>query len=369
MPDIGIGIVGGGYMGKRHAVAMSAVHPTFETALRPRLVSVAATSLTSAERHRDRFGFDRAADGWQALVADPDVDAVIVTTYPDTHREIAEAALALGKAVLCEKPLADTIENARAMVHAATGSSAADMTAFNYIRTPATQEARRLIASGALGRIIHIRATYREDYFADPSRPASWRGHGRLNGVLGDLASHAINLVLGLGGPIEAVLTHFETVFPERGGEAVDTEDQVDMILRFASGVQGNLHVSRVATGAKMGYTYEVIGTEGSLRFDQEDQNSLHLYRTSDPQRQRGFTRILTGPDHPDMAAFCEGPGHGTGYNDQITIEARDFLHAIETGTAAPSTFADGLAVAEITEAVFASHGAGGWAKVEGMTV
>ncbi|MEM7566614.1 MAG: Gfo/Idh/MocA family oxidoreductase [Pseudomonadota bacterium] len=368
MPDIGIGIVGGGYMGKRHAVAMSAVHSTFETALRPRLVSVAATSLESASRHRDRFGFDRAAEDWQALVADPDVEAVIVTTYPETHRAIAEAAFALGKPVLCEKPLADTIENARAMAIEAARTPAADMIAFNYGKTPATQEACRLIAAGALGRIVHIRVTYREDYFADPRYEPTWRARGKLNGAIGDLGSHAIALLLSLGGPVAAVLASQQTVFDERGGQRVETEDHVDAILRFASGVQGNLHVSRIATGAKMGLTYEVIGTEGSLRFDQEDQNSLHLYRSDAPEAERGFTRILTGPAHPDMAAFCEGPGHGTGYNDQITIEARDFLAAIEAGTRGTPDFDHGLAVAEISEALFASSASGGWASVEGVT-
>ena len=135
-------------------------------------------------------------------------------------------------------------------------------------------------------------------------------------------------------------------------------------MLRFASGVMGHLYTSRTATGRKMGYAYEIHGTKGSIRFDQEDQNAVWLYRADGPEATRGFTRILTGPAHPDYAAFCQGPGHGTGYQDQIIIEARDFLEAIATAKPVWPTFRDGLAVAQVIDTAYQASDSGHWHAV-----
>ena len=364
MTRIGIGIVGGGYMGKAHAVAMSAVGAVFETKLRPRLEMVAASSPDSAARYRDRFGFARAARDWQQLVADPAVEAVIIASPQDSHRAIAEAAFALGKPVLCEKPLADTIENARSMVAAAEAAGVANMVGFNYIRTPASQFVRKLLAKGAIGRVTWFRGEHTEDFYADPTEPRGWRGVGRPNGNMGDLAPHPINAALALMGPIASVMAEVETVHAERPGGTVTNDDHAQIMCRFASGVMGHIYSSRTATGRKMGYAYEIHGTEGAIKFDQEDQNAVWLYRAEGPETTRGFTKILTGPAHPDYEPFCQGPGHGTGYQDQIIIEARDFLRAIETGEPVWPTFRDGLAVSEVVEAVMASSQSRQWVPV-----
>ena len=364
MTRIGIGIVGGGYMGKAHAVAISAVGAVFDTALRPRLEMVAASSLESAERYRDRFGFARAARDWQELVADPKVGAVIIAAPQDSHQAIAEAAFALGKPVLCEKPLADTIDSARAMVAAAEAAGVANMVGFNYIRTPASQFVRQLLAEGAIGRVTWFRGEHTEDFYADPTAPRGWRGVGQAKGNMGDLAPHPINAALALMGPIAEVMAEVETVHAQRLGGLVTNDDHAQIMCRFASGVMGHIYSSRTATGRKMGYAYEIHGTKGAIRFDQEDQNAVWLYRAEGPEATRGFTKILTGPAHPDYEPFCQGPGHGTGYQDQIIIEARDFLRAIETGKPVWPTFRDGLAVAEVVEAVLASSKTRQWVPV-----
>ncbi|MEL6235888.1 MAG: Gfo/Idh/MocA family oxidoreductase [Pseudomonadota bacterium] len=364
MRRIGIGIVGGGYMGKAHAVAYAAVGAVFETALRPQLASVAAGSAESAVRYRDAFGFDRAAEGWQALVADPGVEAVVIASPQSTHRAIAEAAFAAGKPVFCEKPLGASLADAEAMTAAAEASGLANMVGFNYIRTPATQFARQLIAEGVIGKMVWLRGEHTEDFYADASQPATWRAQGRAQGTMGDLAPHMINAALALAGPVTRVMAEIETVHETRGGAPVSNDDQAQMMLRFASGAMGHLFFSRVAHGRKMGYAYEITGTKGAIRFDQEDQNALWLYRAEGPEATRGFAKILTGPAHPDYAAFCQGPGHGTGYQDQIIIEARDFLRAIETGAPVWPRFRDGLAVAEIIEAGWAAHEAQTWQDV-----
>ncbi len=364
MARLGVGVIGGGYMGKAHAVAMASVGAVFNTALRPHLEMIAASSAESAERYRTAFGFERAAENWQALVADPAVEAVVIATPQAHHREIAEAAFALGKPVLCEKPLGATLEDARAMTAAAEASGCANMVGFNYVRTPATQFARQLIEGGEIGRVLWVRGEHTEDFDADPDGPATWRSHGEPNGTMGDLAPHMINCVLALAGPIKGVMADIETVHADRGGVRVTNDDHAHFMCRFESGAMGHLYFSRVAHGRKMGYAYEVHGDRGAIRFDQEDQNALWLYRSGVSGAEAGFKKILTGPDHPDYLPFCQGAGHGTGYQDQIIIEAKDFLTAIHTGQPVWPTFRDGLAVAELVAAARKSHAERAWVEV-----
>ena len=351
-------------MGKAHAVAMSSVGAVFDTALRPRLQAVAASSPESAERYRAAFGFQAAAVDWQALVADPAVEAVVIASPQETHREIAEAAFALGKPVLCEKPLGASLEDARAMVAAARTSGVVNMVGFNYVRTPATQFVRQLVSEGAIGDVTWFRGEHTEDFYADPQAPATWRTNGEANGTMGDLAPHMINAAIAIAGPIARVMAEIETVHRTRGGMAVGNDDQGQFLCRFASGAMGHLYFSRIAHGRKMGYAYEITGTKGAIRFDQEDQNAVWLYRADGPEAERGFAKILTGPAHPDYAAFCQGPGHGTGYQDQIVIEARDFLNAIHTGRPLWPTFEDGLAVSEVIDAARRSFDNSRWQDV-----
>jgi predicted dehydrogenase len=364
MTQIGIGIVGGGYMGKAHAVAMAAVGAVFETALRPRLEMVCATSDASAERYRTAYGFNRATTDWRVLVSDPAVEAVIIASPQSTHREIAEAAFALGKPVLCEKPMGASLDESIAMVAAAEDAGAINMTAFNYIRTPASQYARQLIADGVIGDLTWFRGEHTEDFLADPTAPATWRTTGVANGTMGDLAPHMLNAALALIGPIKSLIAEVETVHTDRPGGTVTNDDHGQMMCRFENGAMGAMYFSRIATGRKMGYAYEIIGTKGAIKFDQEDQNAIWLYQMDGPEAQRGFTKILTGPAHPDYLPFCQGPGHGTGYQDQIIIEAKDFLEAIAAGQNKWPTFSDGMEVNKIVAAALTSSDAKAWVNV-----
>lgn len=365
MKEIGIGIVGGGYMGKAHAVAMSCVGAVFDTKLRPRLEMVCATSNESAERYRNSYGFFRATDDWRALVRDPKVGAVVIASPQSTHRDVALAAFEAGKPVFCEKPMGRSLAEATEMADAAKSAGVANMVGYNYIRTPASQYARRLIAAGEIGRVTWFRGEHTEDFYADPRTPATWRARGAANGVMGDLAPHMINAALALAGPIDSLVAELEIVHETRPGGKVTNDDHAQMMCRFASGAMGHLYFSRISTGRKMGYAYEISGDNGAIRFDQEDQNTLWLYRMEDPEAERGFRKILTGPAHPDYLPFCQGPGHGTGYQDQIIIEARDFLHAIETGDTVWPTFRDGLEVNRIVAAAVRSHETRSWRRVD----
>jgi len=367
MQEIGLGIIGGGYMGKAHAVAHAAVGAVFNTRLRPRLEMVAASSQASAARYRDAFGFARAASDWRALIEDARVEAVVIASPQDTHRAAAELAFSLGKPVFCEKPLGASVADAEAMVAAAEASGCVNMVGFNYIRTPASQFAKALVAEGAIGDVTWFRGEHTEDFLADASIPGNWRTEGDANGTMGDLAPHMVNAALALLGPISSVMGMVETVHSQRGGVPVTNDDHAQMMCRFAGGAMGHMYFSRVATGRKMGYAYEITGTKGAIRFDQEDQNAIWLYKAEGPEAERGFRKILTGPAHPNYAAFCQGPGHGTGYQDQIIIEARDFLDAIADNTAHWPNFADGLAVSRVIEAARVSHTNGSWTEVQSV--
>jgi predicted dehydrogenase len=364
LAEIGIGIVGGGYMGKAHAAAYSAVGTLCDTTLRPRRERVCASSDTSAATYKDAFGFARATSDWRDLVNDPAVEAIVIASPQNTHRDIALTAFALGKPVFCEKPLGASLADSIAMEDAARASGAINMVGFNYIRTPASQYARQLVAEGRIGDVTWFRGEHTEDFLADPALPGNWRTQGMANGTMGDLAPHMINGARALIGPITQLCASVETVHAKRGDQTVTNDDQAQMMCRFENGAQGHLFFSRVATGRKMGYAYEIHGTKGALRFDQEDQNALQLYTMDGPEAERGFRKILTGPAHPDYLPFCQGPGHGTGYQDQIIIEAHDFLRAIATKTHIWPTFQEGLEVNRIVTAAIDSSDKRAWVNV-----
>jgi predicted dehydrogenase len=365
--NIGVGIIGGGYMGKAHSVAMGAVAAVFDTALRPSLEVICTTTAAGAADKARQFGFKRSTADWHDVVSDGAVQAIVIASPQDTHMEIALAAFAKGKHVFCEKPLGLNQQQSEAMLHAAEKSGCIHMVGFNYIRTPASQLARQIIARDEIGEITFLRAEHTEDFLADASIAGDWRTQGRANGNMGDLSPHIINAALALAGPITSLVADITTVHAERGGVPVTNDDQSAIMCRFQNGATGQLFVSRVAAGRKMGYAYEIYGTKGTIRFDQEDQNALWLYRMEGPEERRGFTKILTGPLHPDYKAFCLGPGHGTGYQDQIIIEARDFLQAIHEGKPKWPTFRDGMLVNQIVEASWRSHETRRWVDIEGQ--
>ncbi len=368
MRPIGIGIIGGGYMGKAHSVAMHAVGAVFNTVLRPICEMICTTTEDGAALKARELGFARSTSDWRILVNDPKVEAIIVATPQTYHREIVLASIELGKSVLCEKPLGASLADSREMTAAAEKAGVVNMVGFNYIRTPASQYARKLIAEGAIGEVTYFKGEHTEDFFADPSAPASWRTKGRQNGTMGDLAPHMINGALALIGPITSISADIVTVHTERPGpsgmEPVTNDDHAHFLCRFGNGAMGHLYFSRIATGRKMGYAYEAYGTKGTIRFDQEDQNAVWLYRMEGDEASRCFTKILIGPAHHDYVNFCLGPGHGTGYQDLIIIEAKDFLTAIETNQTVWPTFRDGMLVNEIIEAAWCSYENKSWVSV-----
>lgn len=360
MSTIGVGLIGTGFMGKCHALAYGAVKAVFGDVPAPRLELLCDQPADKAKEMATQFGFARATDDWQALINDPAVDIVCITTPNSMHPEMALAALAAGKHVHCEKPMALTLDQVRKMADASANAGTKTIVGYNYIQNPTFVHAQKLLADDAIGRLVHFRGFVDEDYQADPDTAWTWRATKADAGLgtLGDLGCHLISMAVGLMGPIDRVIADTDIVHPTRPTEdgkeqrAVENEDIASALIRFSSGVSGIISSSRSAWGRKNYLGFEVHGTKGMIRFDQERMNELQLYQNSGDAAQQGFKTILTGPAHSPYGQFCPAPGHQLGFNDLKTIEAHGFLRAISKDTSSFPSFADAFEIEKIIHAI-----------------
>ncbi|WP_432845901.1 Gfo/Idh/MocA family protein [Amycolatopsis sp. CA-161197] len=371
--QIGVGMVGHAFMGAAHSQAWRTVHHAFDVPLTPRMAVLCGRDAAAASAAAEKLGWASVETDWKRLVESDEVGLVDICTPGDTHAEIALAALAAGKHVLCEKPLANTVAEAAAMAAAAEEAAARgvrSMVAFNYRRVPALAFARRLVADGRLGQLRHVRAQYLQDWIVDPEFPLVWRLQRERagSGALGDIGAHIVDLAQFLtGSRISGVSAVTETFVRERPlvasssglaassaaarGE-VTVDDAALFTARFASGALGSFEATRFAAGRKNSMRIELNGSAGSLAFDFEAMNELHFHdHTLDPA-VAGFRRILvTEPEHPYVGAWWP-PGHGLGYEHTFTHEVRDFLDALASDTDPAPSFADGLQVQRVLDAV-----------------
>ena len=361
--SLGVAVIGTGFMGQCHARAWHSVGTVFDDLPAARLVLICDSDPERAALAAARYGA-RATNDWRAAVADAAVQAVSITTPNAMHAPMALAALSLGKHVWCEKPMATTLDDAIRLAEAAARSGAVAALGYNYLRNPVLDHAARLVADGAIGRLVHVRGAIDEDYAADATHPWSWRDSRTEAGlgVLGDLMSHLLALVQRLAGPVARVCGDSATVHDSRQAadgsrRAVENEDVAHALVGFESGATGVLAASRIAWGCKNRIVVELHGTEGSIGFDQERMGELRIYDRSGAEATRGFRTVLTGPLHPPYGRFCPAPGHGIGFNDLKVIEAAQFLRAIQGTGAPPTSFAEGLAIERVLHAI----AAGGW--------
>jgi predicted dehydrogenase len=372
-------------MGKAHSLAYAAMPMFFwpPPAVPHRRILAELDAAVAHDAAR-RFGFEESTGDWRALVGSDDVDLVDIAVPNDAHAEIAIAAAQAGKHVICEKPLARTVEEARAMLEAVTSAGVVNMVAFSYRRTPAVVLARQLIAEGAIGRVRNFRGSYLQDWSNDPDLPLSWRFQQSIagSGALGDIGTHVLDMARYLVGEVAAVSSLLRTYIPDRpisdGADqlagarklsnapraAVDVDDELLTMLRFENGAIGSLEATRHAHGRKNFLTFEVHGDAGSVRFDYERRDELELYTADGPEDRRGFRTILTGPAHPYGQALWPIPGLGIGYGETKIIECYELMRAIaEHGEASPS-FADGYQIARICEAITESAESGDWVEI-----
>ncbi|MFH9966284.1 Gfo/Idh/MocA family protein [Streptomyces mirabilis] len=378
-PTLGVGMVGYAFMGAAHSQGWRTVGRVFDLPRSPVLAAVCGRDASAVRAMADQHGWAAAETDWRALIARDDVDLVDICTPGDSHAEIALAALAAGKHVLCEKPLANTVEEAEAMAEAAEAAFArgqVSMVGFNYRRLPATSLARKMVAEGRLGALRHVRVTYLQDWLVDPEFPLTWRLRKELagSGALGDLGAHIVDLaqylagepVVGvsaltetfvrerpLPGGVSSGLTAVSATNPRAGGVGTVTVDDAALFTgRFASGALASFEASRFATGRKNSLRIELNGERGSLAFDLERLNELSYHDHTEPGTHAGFRRILvTEPDHPYLEAWWP-PGHGLGYEHTFTHQARDLVRAIAAGRRPEPSFADGLRVQRVLAAV-----------------
>ncbi|WP_207344669.1 Gfo/Idh/MocA family oxidoreductase [Arthrobacter sp. E3] len=366
---LGVAAIGYAFMGQAHSNAWRTVAnhfdvPAFEQKV---LVGRHAEAVAAAAR---KYGWSESATDWRDVIARDDIDIVDICAPGWLHAEMATAALAAGKHVLVEKPLANTLAESESMVAAAQAarlSGVRSMVGFNYRRLPALALARQLIADGRLGTIRQVRASYLQDWLADGEAPMTWRLRRETagSGALGDIASHAVDQVQHLlGDTVTEVSGRLHTFVNERPGpdgpEPVTVDDAAWATLFMTGGAVASVEVSRVALGQKNALRLEVYGTEGSLTFNLESPNELYFLNGTEPIEVQGFRRILvTEPEHPYISGWWP-QGHVLGWEHSFTHQIRDFLLAIDAGTDPSPSFEEGLGVQHVLAGIEASSAAGG---------
>ncbi len=375
-----VAMIGYGFMGAAHSVGWRQAPRVFDLPADVEMAVVVGRSPEAVADAATKWGWAESATDWREVVARDDIDIVDVVTPGDSHAEITIAALEAGKHVLCEKPLANTVEEAEVMLAAAERAAANGqraMVGFTYRRVPAVTLMRDLIAEGVVGTVQQVRAAYRQDWLVDPQMPLAWRLQKEHagSGALGDIGAHIIDMtqfVTGMG--VDAVSGTTETIVKQRplqgsgsglSGTAAEgygdvTVDDVAMFTgRLSNGALASFEATRFATGRKNGLTLEVSGDKGALAFDLEDLNSLHYYDRTAPDDRQGFTKILaTEAAHPYVASWWP-PGHMLGYEHGFVHQVVDLVTGIEEGTDPHPTFAEGVSVQRVLDAVERSAAAG----------
>ncbi len=379
-----VAMVGHAFMGAAHSQAWHTAPRFFDLPLLPRTAVLCGRDPQRTAAAAARLGWAETETDWRRLLDRDDVGLVDICTPGDTHAEMAIAALDAGKHVLCEKPLANTVEEAEQMAAAAERAAAGGvraMVGFTYRRVPAIALARRLVADGRIGEVRHVRAQYLQDWIADPEAPLSWRLEKDKagSGALGDIGAHIIDLTQFITQDhiteVSGQLTTFVKERPvaaehaglsgtsDAGGERgpVTVDDAAVFLARFTGGAVGVFEATRFATGRKNAIRIEINGAQGSLAFDFEDMNVLHFFDAREPAETAGFRRILaTESTHPYVAAWWP-PGHGLGYEHGFTHQVVDLVTAIAEGRDPAPSFADGLQVQRVLAAVETSSDTRTW--------
>lgn len=383
---LGIAMIGHGFMGAAHSQAWRVAPRFFDLPLRPTMAVIAGRDAEKTADAAQKFGWHESTTDWRSLLERDDIDVIDVCSPGSSHVEIAVAALAAGKHVLCEKPLANSVEEAERMTAAAEQASSRgirSMVGFSYRRVPAFTFARDLVAAGRVGEIRQVRALYLQDWLVDENGPMTWRLDKQQagSGSLGDIGAHAIDIVQFITGQtLDAVSGTLQTFVTERpllgekvglGGIASDergsvtVDDAAVFTARMSGGGLGTFEATRYATGRKNAFRVEISGSRGAIAVDLERMNELEFYDAGAAPTELGFTRILvTEPAHPYMGAWWP-TGHTIGYEHPFSHQVRDFVFDIAEGRDPSPSFADGLRVQRVLAAVESSSDRGSaWTEI-----
>jgi predicted dehydrogenase len=368
-PEVGIGMVGYGMMGRAHSYAYAALPVLRELPCRPRLVMLSGRDRAKVEKAAGAYGFATFTTDWHEVIKRPDVHVVDICTPPGTHAEIASAAAAEGKAVICEKPLAVTYAQAIDAAAAVRRAGVLNAVGFNYRRLPAVSLMKRMIDEGAVGQVRLWRATWLSDEFADPKIPFDWRFDRTMGGTtIADLGSHLLDLALWMVGPVEEVSGQSETFVPSRaaaggGTEKVTVDEASSALLRFESGALGVLEVARTAVRRPCDFTVEVNGDRGTLIFDYTRLNELLFGDGSDDPGLYGMRRIRAEHESHPYARNWWPVGQGVGYGASFVNHLGDLLERWPNGPWEPD-FEHGAAVQAVCQAIEVAAGGHRWVRL-----
>jgi predicted dehydrogenase len=384
MPEINIALIGHKFMGKAHSNAYRQVRRFFPGKLVPRMkVLCGKASREELEATARQFGWEESESDWRKVIEREDIDVVDIATPGYLHYPMVLAAAQAGKHVLCEKPLANTLAQAKEMLRAVEKAGVKHYVNYNYRRVPAIAFAKKLIEEGRIGEVYHYHGAYLQDWIMDPDFPLVWRLEKKYagSGALGDIGAHAVDVARFLNGDIASVAGQMTTFIKERplpaegegawgakgrkGKGKVTVDDDTNFLARFRNGSAGVFESSRFGGGRRNYNTFQIYGSKGSLAFNLERMNELEYYdRTEPPENQAFRTIMVTEANHPYVGAWWP-PGHIIGYEHTFVHAIHDFLTCLEKDRMPEPNFRDGVKVQAVLDAVERSAKSGGWEKVK----
>ena len=383
---INVAVLGCGFMGRTHSNAYSQVNHFFDLEHQP-VLKVAygrEADKVKLEAFAKKWGYESICTDWQEVIRRDDIDLIDICSPNFLHHDMVIAAAEAGKMIVCEKPLAMTLQEAEEMVAAVEAAGVANMVSFNYRRVPAISLMKQIIDEGRIGRPFHYRATYNQDYTISTDVPQGGMGLWRLDskvagsGVTGDLLAHSIDTAEWLNGPIRRVTASTKTFITERvhsdTGEKqkVDIDDACMFLAEFENGSIGTFESTRYARGRKNYSTMEINGDRGAAFFDLEDPHILQFFRYADPDTDKkiedhltGWQRIhVTNSEHPYMDKYWV-PGTTIGYEHTFINGLADFLRSLEGGPEFQPNMRTAMRTQKVCDTVLESARRGCWLELE----
>lgn len=374
MKEIHIGLIGAGWMGKAHTTAFHNAKMIFGDDM-PVFEMVSDVNEEQVKNFAQKMGYKRYTTNWMDIITDPMIDLVDIATPNCMHFEMAKAALEHGKHIFCEKPLSLSAEQSRILADMAKEKNVVNYCGFSNVMNPANQYVKELIQSGKLGKIMRVHATYDQDMLLDPEIPIAWRHINKFagSGALGDLCSHLLSVFQMILGDIDEVIGVDSIVIPERPIKAglkelqkVENDDIITFLIKYKNGIIGDISSSRVATGRKNYFYYEIQGTEGTVVYNLERMCEVQVYFKADADRDNGrdcgFRTVLLNPEHEGFKYFQPAGGIAIAFDDMKTLQAHTLMQALH-GKDYICNFEMGAKVDGIINAVLKSIKSRRWEK------
>lgn len=383
---LNVALIGTKFMGKAHSNAFLQAPRFFNMPVKPVMKVLVGSDPAGTQAAASQFGWEEWSTDWKEVVNRPDIDIVDISSPGYWHAAMAIEAAKAGKHIICEKPLANTLKEAEAMLAAVKRAGVKHMCGFTYRFNPAIQTIKSMIQRGELGRIFHVRACYQQDWIVDPEFPVNWRLQKKTagSGALGDIGAHIVDMAQFLVGDIAEVAAAMQTFIKTRPladsqatiaaktGQrktgkrgTVDVDDAAIFIARFkGTDTLGTFEATRFAPGRRNYNNIEVYGSKGSVFWNQEDMHKFGYYNAADPGHLQGFRTVLaTDPAHPYMTAWWPS-AHNIGYEHLFTHEVYEFITQLNKKTVTYPTFEDGLKCQRVLDAVERAAKSKKWEKV-----